>query len=93
MAPDVANLIPFEPTNTSDQSTLATRIQQLVKQKGTFRAVTENDLVREVQDNVANDGVERDTEMEVDQDEPRETRQATLDRLYKARMEELHRLG
>lgn len=88
MAPSVALRIPHEPKPEKGARSLQDDVLQLVKQKGPFNVVTEQELIHE---QTLSRGGETDNDASENENEAdklaTETQQQALERLYKTRQQ------
>ena len=92
MAPSVALRIPYEPKSETGTRNLQDDIQQLVKQKGQFHSITEQNLLRDQALSRSNGIDAEKSENEDEDDLVSETQQQTLERLQRARGQMINEL-
>lgn len=88
MAPGMSLTIPYEPPSGPKKTSLGSGVQQMVRQKGPFHTITEEKLLDE-----SNAPQDEDVDSEQDEESSVEGHQATLERLFKVKMEMLQQIG
>ncbi|KAK5104653.1 RNA polymerase II mediator complex subunit [Lithohypha guttulata] len=88
MSPGMSLTIPYEPASGPKRTSLGSDVQQMVRQKGPFHTITEDRLLEEF-----NAPQDEDVDSEQEDETSVEGHQATLERLFKVKMEMLQQIG